>query len=202
MAKRASKSTRKDKIPCSFKDLRPADYNPREMSEEAAEGLRASITEFGDISGIVWNSRTGNLVCGHQRVEQLQAAGGVFRRRQGNAYIVCGDDRFDVRVVDWDLQTEQAANITANNPHIAGDFTIDVAGLLDGLRDIDLVQFERLNLDNLALDFPAEEPPDEEEDQEIGEMYQVLVQCKDEEDQEKVFEMMTKKGYECLVQTL
>ena len=140
-------------IPASFDDLRPADYNPREISEAAAEGLRASITEFGDISGIVWNSRTGNLVCGHQRVAQLQAAGGVFHRRQGNAYIVCGDDRFDVRVVDWDLETEQAANITANNPHIAGDFTVDVTGLLDSLRDIDLGQFERLNLDDLALDF-------------------------------------------------
>ena len=150
---RRTKTKDATKLPLSIDDLRPADYNPRAMTAEAADGLRESIQEFGDIGGIVWNARSKHLVCGHQRVEQLTAAGATFHVEGGRPYLMCGDDRFNVRVVDWDLDTEQAANITANNPHIAGDFTIDVAGLLDGLRDIDLGQFERLNLDDLALDF-------------------------------------------------
>ncbi len=160
---RRKKMTTYPKIPGSFDDLRPAHYNPRDITQEAAEGLRHSLVEFGDISGIVWNSQTGNLVCGHQRVAQLQAAGGKFHKRQGKVYVVCGGDRFDVRVVDWDLATEQAANLTANNSHIAGDFTIDVTGLLDGLQDIDPEQFERLNLDLLLVDFPVDEPEVEED---------------------------------------
>lgn len=49
-------------------DLAAAPYNPRRISEDAAAGLRGSIETFGDLSGIVWNERTGNLVAGHQRV--------------------------------------------------------------------------------------------------------------------------------------
>ncbi len=63
---RRTKHTTYPKTPGSFDDLRPAHYNPREITAEAAEGLRHSLVEFGDISGIVWNQRTGNLVCGHR----------------------------------------------------------------------------------------------------------------------------------------
>jgi len=58
----------------SLADLRAASYNPREITQEALEGLGHSLEEFGDISGIVWNKRTGHLVAGHQRVEALRAA--------------------------------------------------------------------------------------------------------------------------------
>ena len=47
--------------------IKNAPYNPREMSEEAKKALRTSISTFGEISGIVWNSTTGNLVGGNHR---------------------------------------------------------------------------------------------------------------------------------------
>lgn len=37
------------------------------------KGLSYSIAEFGDLSGITFNERTGELVCGHQRVKALRA---------------------------------------------------------------------------------------------------------------------------------
>ena len=40
------------------KDLLPADYNPRKMSDEARAALKRSMEEFDDISGITWNKKT------------------------------------------------------------------------------------------------------------------------------------------------
>lgn len=46
----------------SLKDLNPAAYNPRQIDDAALTGLKYSLTEFGDLSGIVFNARTGSLV--------------------------------------------------------------------------------------------------------------------------------------------
>ena len=59
----------------TMNDLKPAPYNPRKISDMAGEKLWRSLSEFGDISGITWNERTGHLVTGHQRVERLKRHG-------------------------------------------------------------------------------------------------------------------------------
>jgi ParB-like chromosome segregation protein Spo0J len=65
-------------------DLKPAPYNPRRIDERAQAGLTASIEQFGDISGITWNKRTGHIVSGHQRVEQLKRLGrGQVQEKMG-----------------------------------------------------------------------------------------------------------------------
>ena len=111
-------------------DLKPAPYNPRSITAQASAGLAASIERFGDISGIVWNQRTGHLVAGHQRVEQLRKLGaqmvdgGLEVMHQGERH------RFPVRVVDWSELDEKMANVEANNPAIAGTYVEDVSVLL------------------------------------------------------------------------
>ena len=54
-------------------ELVPDAANPRQISDEAAGGLRNSLKRFGDLSGLVFNRRTGELVCGHQRMQQIRA---------------------------------------------------------------------------------------------------------------------------------
>ena len=131
-------------------DLKPASYNPRKISASAAEGLARSLAEYGDLSGIVWNSRTGNLVAGHQRVDQLKKLGAVFHA--GEVRLGPEGPRFPVRVVDWNIANEKAANVTANNLHIAGVFTDDLQDLLGEIRasmgDLD---FQAFNLAPLEL---------------------------------------------------
>ena len=92
-------------------ELRPADYNPRKITDEAFEGLGNSIERFGLLANIVWNRRSGNIVGGHQRFKHLLAMGEV---------------ETDVVVVDLDDNDEVALNITLNNKEIMGDFTEDV----------------------------------------------------------------------------
>jgi ParB-like chromosome segregation protein Spo0J len=41
--------------------LKPAEYNPRSISDEALRGLQSSIEEFGCVELIVWNKRTGKV---------------------------------------------------------------------------------------------------------------------------------------------
>jgi hypothetical protein len=118
-------------------DLLPADYNPRKISDKAMKGLRASLSRFGELGGIVFNERTGRLVGGHQRVKALAALGEI---------------EADVRVVDMPLAEEKAANITLNNPGIGGEW--DDALLRVVLEDIqrDLpTAFEELQFGDLAI---------------------------------------------------
>jgi len=110
-------------------DLESAPYNPRRIEEKALAGLGYSMAEFGDLSGVVFNERTGHLVAGHQRVKSMRA-------KYGNLEIVDGQIRtpeghaFAVRVVDWPVKKEKAANVAANNKAISGVFTQDLDELL------------------------------------------------------------------------
>lgn len=136
----------------SLGDLQPADYNPRKISAEAAAGLALSLDKFGDISGIVWNKRTGRVVAGHQRIEQLRQQGAQL---VDGALVTKRGGRFSVRVVDWDESTEKAANIAANNPHIGGEWTENLEGLLEEVRlSLGEDEFTTLVLDKLAKDVP------------------------------------------------
>lgn len=96
-------------------DLKPAEYNPRIISDEAFQGLGHSIDRFGMLSYIVWNKRSGNIVGGHQRCKHL---------------LEIGEEEADVVVVDLDDNEEVALNITLNNRSIRGDFTKEVMGQL------------------------------------------------------------------------
>jgi len=125
-------------------DLKEAEYNPRKITPEAIDGLKASIRTLGNISGICFNKRTGRVFAGHQRIRALKEEYGddLFMEGTEDApVIVCPERqaaghrpatpefRFDVRVVDWPEDLERIANITANNPHIQGDWTDDALSL-------------------------------------------------------------------------
>jgi hypothetical protein len=142
-------------------DLRPADYNPREITESALNGLGKSIEEFGDLSGIVFNKRTGNLVAGHQRVRTLKEQYGDLEIKNGKIKLP-GGEVFTVRVVDWEEDKEKLANVSANNPAIQGDWTNGLDEMLDGLQEIDFALFQELKLDEIEVPTVGEKPEKEE----------------------------------------
>lgn len=111
-------------------DLAPNPNNPRNINDKAEQGLRTSMERYGDLSGITFNKQSGQLVCGHQRVHQLKSMGGVYR----DGAIWIGNDCFTVRVVDWNQQIENEANVAANNPEIQGEWDSSIMSLLDELK--------------------------------------------------------------------
>lgn len=101
--------------------------NPRKITVAQMVGLKQSLEEFGDLSGIVWNQQTGKLVGGHQRLEALKEQDGqeeVTIIRQYDTPTRTGTiaegrvrlnlELFSYRVVDWSPAKEGAAMIAAN----------------------------------------------------------------------------------------
>lgn len=193
--------------------------NPRKISDESKAGLRASIKRFGDLSGIVFNKRTGELVAGHQRVEQIRAEYGDrpiepidYNEFTGQLYGIRIDAEhyFPVRVVDWTQAKQRAANVAANNPKIQGKFTSDLSAYLLSVEaelsaEMPGVLDECLMLDLLAAGIDtsdATEDEPQEKDVAISESYQVIVQCNDEGHQKQIYDQLTGEGLSCKLLTL
>ena len=104
--------------------INPAAYNPRldlQPGDKEYEKLKKSIDTFGYVEPLVWNSRTGNLVGGHQRLKIL---------------IEQGQTEVEVSVVDLDDAKEKALNLALNK--IQGDWDRDKLGhLLDELTKLE-----------------------------------------------------------------
>lgn len=143
------------------KDIKKADYNPRTISEEEQEGLSNSIKEFDDISGITFNSRTGNLVTGHQRWTELNAKKRQIELKRldvehegSKAFYAIYDGKkntgFILREVDWPSDKEIAANIAANSHALTGKYDTQKLGIL--IKKIDINLKNKLRMNKLELD--------------------------------------------------
>lgn len=111
--------------------LLPADYNPRLISTHDYHSLKKSIKQLGDLSGLVFNRRTGVMVGGHQRKNAYKELGGKIELTEeldapnsvgtvARGYIIIGDEKYTYRVVDWDQHKEKLANLAANR--ISGEW--------------------------------------------------------------------------------
>jgi len=121
-------------------DMRPAEYNPRDIDDDAREHLQESIQRFGLVEPIIWNKRTGNIVGGHRRYEYL---------------IERGQTRTHATVVDLDLEEEKVLNITLNNQRAQGHFQSDSLTelLADIQKSVAAIEFDSLGLSALSADF-------------------------------------------------
>ena len=148
------------------KDLKPAGYNPRKISKKQLEMLAKSLREFGDLSGVVFNVRTGRLVGGHQRVKELDPSWQIEKQEHVDAtgtiavgHIEAPWGRLSYREVDWEERKEAAANIAANKH--GGEWDIPklkdlIVELDDGSMDMELTGFDAECLQKLF-----EEPQEE-----------------------------------------
>src|SRR5690554_913137 len=121
-------------------NLSSAPYNPRKISEDQLKKLKKSLEKFGDLSGVVFNKKTGNLIGGHQRVKIFKDEDPeihVLKESPKNeiiGYFEYKGHRFTYREVNWNEKKEKEANITANNPFIQGQFTEGLQLLLEELK--------------------------------------------------------------------
>lgn len=85
-----------------LRDIRPAAYNPRkrlEPGEKEYEALKGSIERWGLVDPLVVNTRTGNLISGHQRYYILTNL---------------GETETEAVVVDLDERQEKLLNVAMN----------------------------------------------------------------------------------------
>ena len=152
--------------------LNPAKYNPRvdlKPGDPEYEKLKRSIKEFGYVEPIVWNSRTGNVVGGHQRLKILKDE---------------GQTKIKVSVVDLSDSQEKALNIALNK--ISGDWDQEKLNQIfkdlqeDIDIDVELTGFEIEEINDIMANFDTIEVIEDDFDL--------------EEELEKEEEPITRKG--------
>lgn len=151
-----------------IKDLNPAEYNPRKISDKQLELLDKSMKEYGDLSGIVFNVATGNIIGGHQRTKLLNPEAVIQKEdcqdetgTTAIGYVITSEGKFSYREVNWTEQKEKAANIAANKGGGEWDFTKLkdlIEDLDDGQFDLELTGFDNQEIEKLITYAPS---PDE-----------------------------------------
>jgi hypothetical protein len=137
--------------------LKPYFKNPRKITEQNFKRLGETLMELGDLSGVVVNNLTGEVIGGNQRVEffkrNREACTLEITKRYEKptptgtvaiGYILDAGERYSYREVEWDEKTAEKANIIANrsagfwdNDILANQF--DVIELKDwGFSDMEL----------------------------------------------------------------
>lgn len=155
-------TVKKSKSPTTIKDLKPAGYNPRTISNTQLKSLSTSLRRWGDLSGVCFNRASGMLISGHQRIKTCEGLQTKLVKKEcakdktgtvATGYILVKQDngtttRIPYREVDWsDKHQEMAANVAAN----ASGGTFDQAKLGKIVAELQKGQFgiEALNIDKL-----------------------------------------------------
>lgn len=102
-----------------FKDIRPASYNPRRISETAFKELQGSLKTLGFILPIIVNKDNMTIVAGHQRTKAATAVG----LEEAPAYFVSGIDiKSEIRFnqVHNGIEFEPKVNSICKNPRTPG----------------------------------------------------------------------------------
>jgi ParB-like chromosome segregation protein Spo0J len=167
--------------------LIPYARNSRTHSEEQVSQIAASIKEFGFLNPIIIDGDNG-IIAGHGRV--------MAAKKLGMTELPCVDAK---HLSD----AQRRAYVIADNK-LALNAEWDYEML-----KIELGDLEALDFDLSVIGFDDEETmkilgdgmeevkaPTEDEYKEV---YEVVVSCRDESEQEAIFQMMTAKGLKCRV---
>lgn len=123
--------------PSKAGELTPNPTNPRRASAAALARLGRSLTKYGDLSGIVFNLRTGRLIAGHQRLTHIPPDAKIRAPRAATkpdargtvreGYLEMPDGRtWAYREVDVDERREREMNLAANTQ--AGEWDDELLG--------------------------------------------------------------------------
>lgn len=106
-------------------ELKANKKNPRTITPEKLDQLKKALAKFGDLSGIIYNRTTKQIVGGHQRVKIFGNSSEPIKYEKvykkptktgtiAEGYVRIKGERFGYREVVWNKTTELAANLAAN----------------------------------------------------------------------------------------
>lgn len=167
--------------------LIPYARNSRTHSSEQVAQIAASIKEFGFLNPIIIDGENG-IIAGHGRVMAAQKLGlkelpcveaAHLTDAQRKAYVIA-DNKLALNAGwDYEMLKIELGDLEAL------DFDLSVIGFDDK---------ETLKILGDGMD--EIKAPTEDEYKEV---YEVVVSCRDESEQEAIFQMMTAKGLKCRV---
>lgn len=167
--------------------LIPYINNSRTHSDEQVTQIASSIKEFGFTNPILTDGE-GGIIAGHGRLMAAKKLGLTevptialerLTEAQKKAYVIA-DNRLALNA-SWDM------DVLIQEVEILSELDFDLSLL--GFDDIELAKM-----------FDDDEP--ELKEQEYSEVFNVIVECSDESEQEKIFNRLDTEGYKCRVQSL
>lgn len=170
----------------STDDLHPWDQNPRDNAKAIAE-VAKSIRRFGWGAPIVANKRDGEIIAGHTRFAAAQKL---------------KLDRVPVRWLDLDPADAHALALADNKVgEIATWDDTTLGQVLRDLRDADAslladTGFSDEELARLMGEVAEPQMPSSDEVS-IGENWQILIDCRNEADQNALLQELLERGMQC-----
>jgi ParB-like chromosome segregation protein Spo0J len=171
-------------------ELLPYASNSRTHSDAQVAQIAASIKEFGWTNPILIDGEN-TIIAGHGRL--------LAARKLGM-------EEVPAIILDHLSKAQQRALVIADN-QLALNAGWDIDMLKAEIEDLKLEDFDLglLGFDDKFLDdiFNDELPEQKEADeQSVDAVFEVAVTCKNEEEQERVFEMLTTEGFQCRILTM
>lgn len=171
-------------------ELIPYARNARTHSDAQVAQIAASITEWGWTTPVLVDE-TGSIIAGHGRVMAARKLGledvpvmvaSGWSEAQKKAYVLA-DNQLALNA-GWDIDLLKIE---------IGD--LDAEGF-----NLDLVGFDQIEL---AKFFDQESIFDKDlKEQEYKEVFNIIIECQDETEQEKIFNRLDTEGYKCRIQSL
>lgn len=108
-------------------ELRPAEYNPRTISDATLKALATLMDEHGFVDPVIARREDGLILGGHQRIRANAL------RRRPDERVPC------VFISDVDDTRAKALNVSLNNPEAQGQFDDEMlAELINDIHSADL----------------------------------------------------------------
>lgn len=137
--------------------------NPRKISAYELERLKSNIEELGDLSGIVHDVESDEIITGNQRTKALELSESDIVLTEefdspdtqgtiGLGYILAKDGtKLNYRRVKWDSSRRDKANITANK--LGGDWDWEILNSDSWERDVLIdAGFDHLDFEQEKVD--------------------------------------------------
>ena len=170
-------------------DLIPYFNNSRTHSESQVKQIAASIREFGFTNPILIDEEE-TIIAGHGRVMAAEVLSmptvpcirlSGLSEAQRKAYVIA-DNKLALNA-GWDIDA----------------LSIEINQLADLDFDLDILGFD---IQELASILDGEKEGTEPKEESYSEIFNIVIECKDEEEQEKIFNRLDTEGYKCRVQSL
>lgn len=175
-----------------LEDLSPNPNNPRIHPDSAIAKIRESIDFFGFVNPILI-LEDGRMIAGHAR-------------RKAVSEEIDGEE-VPCLVLDMSFEEAESYMLADNRTQEEADWDDDkLTGMLKEISEFDIDEsstgFDEDEIEEIMADFNEEVEQKEDLSDEIVEEYQVVVECENEQEQERLYNELTSEGYECQVLTL
>lgn len=169
-------------------ELVPYANNSRTHSPQQVDQIAASINEWGWTVPVLVDEK-GMLIAGHGRIMAAQKL---------------GIEKVPTMTAEGWTETQKKAYVIADNKlALNADWNMELLSVeLQELQELDFdIQLTGFDISELE-DFIDDEEAVKLNEEEYVEVFNVVVECRDETEQESIYNEMIERGLKCQVQSL